>query len=125
MPVELQVMGKFTDRRIGKHRPKLLLVNLQAKLIQLIGHTDMPMDDLGLAQARQVGLHMRAVRLDAVITSPLARARITASEIARHQALPGGVLISGLRSPRSSHFRKAISELPNPYWWNLPPPCFR
>lgn len=54
---------------------------------QLIGHTDMPLDDLGLDQARQVGLHMRAVRLDAVITSPLARARVTASEIARHQAI--------------------------------------
>ena len=54
---------------------------------QLIGHTDMPLDDLGLTQARQVGLHMRAVRLDAVLTSPLARARITAGEVARHQSI--------------------------------------
>ena len=54
---------------------------------QLIGHTDMPLDDLGLAQARQVGLHMRAVPLDTVISSPLARARITATEIARHQSI--------------------------------------
>lgn len=52
---------------------------------QLIGHTDMPLDDLGLRQARQVGLRMRFVPLDAIVCSPLQRARITADEIARHQ----------------------------------------
>jgi broad specificity phosphatase PhoE len=52
---------------------------------QLIGHTDMALDDLGVQQARQVGLYMRSVRLDAVIASPLQRARVTATEIARHQ----------------------------------------
>lgn len=51
----------------------------------LIGHTDMELDDLGVQQARRVGLHMRQTRLDAVISSPLARARVTATEIARHQ----------------------------------------
>ncbi len=52
---------------------------------QLIGHTDMALDDLGVQQARQVGLTMRSIRLDAVIASPLQRARLTAAEIARHQ----------------------------------------
>lgn len=52
---------------------------------QLIGHTDMALDDLGVQQARQVGLYMRSIRLDAVIASPLVRARVTATEIARHQ----------------------------------------
>lgn len=52
---------------------------------QLIGHTDMPLDDLGLRQARQVGLRMRSVPLDTIVSSPLQRARITAGEIARHQ----------------------------------------
>lgn len=51
----------------------------------LIGHTDMELDDLGVQQARKVGLHMRQTRLDSVISSPLARARVTATEIARHQ----------------------------------------
>lgn len=51
----------------------------------LIGHTDMPLDDLGVRQARQVGLRMRSVPLDAIVSSPLQRARITADEIARHQ----------------------------------------
>jgi broad specificity phosphatase PhoE len=53
----------------------------------LIGHTDMPLDDLGVIQARQVGVRMREVRLDRVIASPLARARVTANEIARHHRL--------------------------------------
>jgi 2,3-bisphosphoglycerate-dependent phosphoglycerate mutase len=57
------------------------------RLRQLIGHTDVPLDDLGLAQARQVGEHMRTVELDAVISSPLQRARVTAEEIARHHDL--------------------------------------
>ncbi|HYI24921.1 MAG TPA: histidine phosphatase family protein [Thermomicrobiales bacterium] len=52
---------------------------------QLIGHTDMPLDDLGERQASQVGMHMRSIRLDAVIASPLMRARVTATEIARYQ----------------------------------------
>jgi broad specificity phosphatase PhoE len=54
---------------------------------RLIGHTDMPLDDLGLQQARQVGERLRSTRLDAVVSSPLQRARVTAGEIARHQHL--------------------------------------
>lgn len=52
---------------------------------QLVGHTDMPLDDLGMLQAGQIGIRMRSIRLDEIITSPLQRARITAGEIARHQ----------------------------------------
>lgn len=51
---------------------------------QLIGHTDMPLDDLGVRQASQVGLRMRSVPLDAIVASPLQRAQVTAREIARH-----------------------------------------
>jgi len=54
---------------------------------QLIGHTDMPLDDLGLRQARQVGDRMRSIPLDAVVSSPLQRALVTAMEIARHQGI--------------------------------------
>jgi broad specificity phosphatase PhoE len=50
----------------------------------LIGRTDMPLDELGLRQAREVGTRMRGMYLDAIVSSPLQRARITASEIARH-----------------------------------------
>jgi broad specificity phosphatase PhoE len=53
----------------------------------LIGHTDMALDDLGLLQAAQIGARMSAIRLDAIISSPLQRARITAGEIARRQQL--------------------------------------
>ncbi len=54
---------------------------------QLIGHTDMPMDDLGIRQAQQVGVRMRSVALDAIVSSPLQRARLTAEQIALHQEL--------------------------------------
>jgi broad specificity phosphatase PhoE len=51
---------------------------------QLIGHTDMPLDTLGERQAREVGRRMRTIRLDAVVSSPLQRAKVTASEVAQH-----------------------------------------
>jgi broad specificity phosphatase PhoE len=54
---------------------------------QLAGHLDVPLDDLGVQQAKQVGLRMKEVRLDAIISSPLQRARITASEVAAHQRM--------------------------------------
>lgn len=54
---------------------------------QLIGHTDMALDDLGLRQAEQVATRLRDVPLDAIVASPLQRARVTASEIARHHVI--------------------------------------
>ncbi len=54
---------------------------------QLVGHLDIPLDELGVQQAKQVGLRMKEVRLDAIISSPLQRARVTASEVAAHQRL--------------------------------------
>jgi len=54
---------------------------------QLIGSTDMPLDELGLRQAREVGARMRTVYLDAIVSSPLVRAQVTATEIARHHRL--------------------------------------
>ena len=53
----------------------------------LIGSTDMPLDDLGMRQAAQIGNRMSTIRLDAVVSSPLRRASTTAGEIARHQRL--------------------------------------
>jgi len=50
----------------------------------LVGHTDMPLDDLGMRQASQVGLRLQSVPLDAIVASPLRRAHNTAGEIARH-----------------------------------------
>jgi broad specificity phosphatase PhoE len=54
---------------------------------QLIGHTDMPLDELGMVQAAQVGEHMRDVPLDSVISSPLVRAHFTAERVAEHHGL--------------------------------------
>src|SRR5680860_925081 len=54
---------------------------------QLIGHTDMPLDDRGMLQAGQIAMRMRAITLDTIISSPLQRARATATEIASHHRL--------------------------------------
>jgi broad specificity phosphatase PhoE len=51
----------------------------------LVGHMDMPMDELGIQQAREVGIRMRSIALDAIVSSPLIRARFTADQIALHQ----------------------------------------
>ena len=47
----------------------------------LVGLTDVPLDPLGVAQARRIGEHMRTVPIDALVTSPLKRARDTAHQI--------------------------------------------
>ncbi len=57
---------------------------------------DAPLSALGRAQARLVGLHLSAVSLDAVYSSPLQRARDTGREIARHQLLEP-VIVDDLR----------------------------
>lgn len=48
---------------------------------QLVGTTDIPLDPLGERQARWVAERMREVHLDALLSSPLHRARATAAEI--------------------------------------------
>lgn len=50
---------------------------------QLVGMTDIPLDPLGERQARWVAERMRTVHLDALLSSPLTRARTTAAEITR------------------------------------------
>lgn len=49
---------------------------------QLVGTTDIPLDPLGERQARWLANRMRDVQLDALLSSPLDRARATAAEIA-------------------------------------------
>ncbi len=49
---------------------------------KLCGSSDVPLDDKGLAQARRVAERMRNVKLAAVYSSPLLRARQTAEAIA-------------------------------------------
>lgn len=48
----------------------------------LVGAMDVPLDPLGEQQARWVAERMRGVQLDALLSSPLHRARATATEIA-------------------------------------------
>lgn len=54
---------------------------------QLAGHTDVPLDTLGESQARQVGVRMSQVGLQAIVSSPLLRARRTADAVASHHRL--------------------------------------
>lgn len=48
---------------------------------QLVGSTDIPLDELGERQARQVGARFAGIEIDAIVTSPLQRARRTAEAI--------------------------------------------
>jgi broad specificity phosphatase PhoE len=50
---------------------------------RLVGVTDIPLDPLGEIQAREVARHLGTLEFDALLTSPLLRARQTADHIAR------------------------------------------
>jgi len=52
------------------------------------GHTDMPLNELGLAQARDAAKALAPCRIDMVVASPLIRARKTAEIVAEHLDKP-------------------------------------
>lgn len=66
------------------------------------GHTDIPLSDLGLWQAEQVGRALADEGLDALYSSDLARAADTARAVARHTGLPL-VLDEALRERHFGH----------------------
>jgi broad specificity phosphatase PhoE len=51
------------------------------------GHTDIPLDAEGLAQAEALAVHLRPVRFDLALTSDLQRARTTAERICAGRAV--------------------------------------
>lgn len=55
--------------------------NLQGRLQ---GHTDMPLNETGLDQARRIGLRLAGEDIDAIYTSDLSRAVQTAQAINQH-----------------------------------------
>lgn len=59
--------------------------NLQARYT---GQADIPLSLLGVRQAEAVGLRLASEHIDAIISSDLQRARITAQAIAQHHDLP-------------------------------------
>ncbi|PFG31394.1 histidine phosphatase family protein [Paramicrobacterium agarici] len=68
--------------------------NLQRRIQ---GLTDIPLNDTGRAQARRTGEQLALDSWDAIVSSPLSRARETAEIIARHVGLPSPDLIDGLQ----------------------------
>jgi broad specificity phosphatase PhoE len=48
------------------------------------GHTDIPLNELGLAQARDAATVLAGYPVDLIVTSPLIRARRTAEIVAKH-----------------------------------------
>jgi probable phosphoglycerate mutase len=55
---------------------------------RLQGHTDVPLNDTGIGQAAALGERLRAYRLDAVVSSDLARASATARIVADALGVP-------------------------------------
>ena len=52
------------------------------------GHTDVPLNAVGLAQAHEAAKLLAASRIDLIAASPLTRARTTAEIVARHLGKP-------------------------------------
>ena len=59
--------------------------NIQARYT---GQADIPLSPLGVRQAEAVGLRLASEHIDAVVSSDLQRARITAQAIAQYHDLP-------------------------------------
>jgi broad specificity phosphatase PhoE len=59
--------------------------NIQARYT---GQADIPLSPLGVRQAEAVGLRLASEHIDAVVSSDLERARVTAQAIAQHHGLP-------------------------------------
>jgi broad specificity phosphatase PhoE len=61
------------------------------------GHTDIPLNDNGRAQARALAQRLRDVRLAGVVASDLSRAQETARIVAASLAIPMAYVDGGLR----------------------------
>jgi len=61
------------------------------------GHTDIPLNDNGRAQARALAQRLRDVRLAGVVASDLSRAQETARIVATELAIPLAYVDGGLR----------------------------
>jgi probable phosphoglycerate mutase len=68
------------------------------------GHTDVPLNDAGRAQAAALGERLRAARIAAIVTSDLSRARETAEIVARIIDAPLAWLDPDLRERRFGVF---------------------
>lgn len=68
----------------------------------LVGMTDVPLDPLGEVQARRVAEHMRSIPIDALVTSPLKRARDTAHQISLATGKPPEI-VPGLSEMNFGH----------------------
>jgi probable phosphoglycerate mutase len=55
---------------------------------RLTGQSDVPLNPLGIRQARLVAAYLASEHLDVIVSSDLERTRATAGEIARHHGLP-------------------------------------
>jgi broad specificity phosphatase PhoE len=66
-------------------RHGVTMYNFQARYT---GQADIPLSPLGVRQAEAVGLRLASEHIDAVVSSDLQRARVTAQAIARHHDLP-------------------------------------
>jgi broad specificity phosphatase PhoE len=71
---------------------------------RLQGHTDVPLNERGRAQARQLAVSLADAGLAAVFASDLSRASETAAIVARELGLPAPRIVPGLRERRFGVF---------------------
>jgi probable phosphoglycerate mutase len=66
------------------------------KIRKIQGVSDIPLNDAGRGQATALGDILAAHRFDVIVSSPLSRARDTASIIAGRLGMPGPLIVDGL-----------------------------
>lgn len=71
---------------------------------RLQGHTDVPLDDVGLAQAATLAESLRGAKIGTVIASDLSRARVTGEVVARALGLATPAIDAELRERRFGVF---------------------
>ncbi|MCL2855110.1 MAG: histidine phosphatase family protein [Defluviitaleaceae bacterium] len=89
---------------------------------RLQGHTDIPLDETGMDQARRIGLRLAGEKVDAIYTSDLQRARKTAETINAHH----GAQLFATSKLREISFGKyegqLIEKISEKINWNHPDP---
>ena len=90
----------------------------QNKAKILTGRTDVPINDLGIEQAKQTAEKLKAIKFDVVFCSPLLRARQTADIINKFHNLPIEEDSRIIERDYGDYTQKSTSEIDRQISWN-------